>query len=107
MRSRITAARAGARISHGMLIGDEVAAFIAGERMLSENERVVVAVSGGPDSLCLLDCLHRLGYPVRVAHLDHGLRPGSWRDAEFVLRLARRRGLPAIVQPPDPPHFAP
>ncbi|MBF8256406.1 MAG: tRNA(Ile)-lysidine synthase [Anaerolineales bacterium] len=59
---------------------------------------MVVAVSGGPDSLCLLDCLHRLNYPLRVAHLDHGLRPGSWRDAEFVLRLARQRGLPAIVE---------
>jgi len=81
-----------------MLIGDEVAAFIAREQMLSARERVVVAVSGGPDSLCLLDCLHRLNYPLRVAHLDHGLRPGSWRDAEFVLRLARQWGLPAIVE---------
>jgi len=89
-----------------MLIGDEVAAFIARERLLSARERVVVAVSGGPDSLCLLDCLHRLGYPVRVAHLDHGLRPGSWRDAEFVLRLARRRGLPAIVERADPRDWA-
>jgi tRNA(Ile)-lysidine synthase len=81
-----------------MLIDDEVAAFIERERLLAPGERVVAAVSGGADSLCLLDCLHRLGYRIHVAHLDHGLRRGSWRDAEFVLREAGRRGLPAIVE---------
>jgi tRNA(Ile)-lysidine synthase len=89
-----------------MLIGDQVAAFIARERLLAEGERVVVAVSGGPDSLCLLDCLRRLGYRLRVAHLDHCLRPGSWRDAEFVLRLAREWGLPAIVERAAPGEWA-
>lgn len=103
IRPRIAAARAGARISHGMLIGDAVAAFIEREHLLTAGQRVVAGVSGGPDSLCLLDCLDRLGFPVLVAHLDHGLRPHSWRDAEFVLRMARARGLPAIVERVGPP----
>ena len=56
-----------------------------------------MAVSGGADSTCLLDCLHRLGLPLVVAHFDHGLRPGSWEDARKVLRLAAKLRLPAIA----------
>ncbi len=81
-----------------MLITEQVAAFIRRERLLSPGQPVVVGVSGGPDSLCLLDCLQRLGHPILVAHLDHRLRAGSWREAEFVLREARRRGLPCTVE---------
>jgi tRNA(Ile)-lysidine synthase len=85
-----------------MLMRQEVAAFIAREQLLTAGQRVVAAVSGGPDSLCLLDCLDHLGFDVRVAHLDHGLRPNSWREAEFVLRQARQRGLPAIIERQEP-----
>ena len=45
---------------------------------------IVVGVSGGPDSLCLLHCMHTLGYEVIVAHFDHGLRPESTTDAKKV-----------------------
>ena len=86
-----------------MLITQPVSDFIRSERLLAPAQKAVVAVSGGPDSLCLLDCLQRLGYPLLVAHLDHRLRAGSWREAEFVLREARRRGLPAIVERVQPP----
>lgn len=77
---------------------ERVAAFIAEHHLLPARARVVVGVSGGPDSLCLVDALHTLGYRVVVAHLDHRLRRGSWRDAEFVLALAAGRGLPAVVE---------
>jgi tRNA(Ile)-lysidine synthase len=49
---------------------------------------VLIGVSGGPDSLCLLDLLARLEIPLVVAHFDHGLRPDSERDAEVVGRMA-------------------
>jgi tRNA(Ile)-lysidine synthase len=89
-----------------MLIAEPVAAFIERERLLGSGQRVIAAVSGGADSLCLLDCLHRLGYALRIAHFDHGLRRGSWREAEFVLRLARERGLPAIAERSTPRNWA-
>ena len=45
--------------------------------MLKPADRVLVAVSGGPDSVCLLHVLLELGYGVGVAHLDHQTRSAS------------------------------
>ena len=61
-------------------------------------QRVLVGVSGGGDSVCLLHALHSLRVPVVVAHFDHGLRRSSWADGRHVLRLAARLGLPAIAE---------
>ena len=69
--------------------------------------RLVVAVSGGGDSLCLLGALLALrdrGHPlapgeVIVAHLDHGLRGAeSHQDARYVQRLAAELGLPSVIE---------
>jgi tRNA(Ile)-lysidine synthase len=64
-------------------------------------ERLVVAVSGGPDSLALLHSLKPLQEPMNlqlhVAHVDHGLRPNSHDDAEFVRRSAESLGLECTV----------
>jgi tRNA(Ile)-lysidine synthase len=57
---------------------------------------VLVGVSGGPDSLCLIDVLHRLEIPVVVAHFNHKLRPDAHTDCNFVQDFAEGRGLPFI-----------
>ena len=61
-------------------------------------QTVLVAVSGGPDSVCLVESLSRLRrlfrYRLEVVHVDHGLRPESAVDAAYVKRLALRLGLP-------------
>jgi len=57
--------------------------------MVGPGDRVLAAVSGGPDSVCLLHVLLDLGYDVEVAHLDHDTRDGESRaDAAFVRDLA-------------------
>jgi len=66
---------------------------IAKYRMIRHGDRVIVAVSGGVDSVCLLDVLHSLkevlGIELIVAHFDHGLRPGEdASETEFVKSLA-------------------
>ncbi len=63
---------------------------------------IVVAVSGGPDSLALLLLLNRLSRPLgltlHVAHLDHGLRGADAKsDAQFVEDTARDLGLPVTL----------
>ena len=75
----------------------QVADFIRQERLLQPGQRLVAGVSGGPDSLCLLDCLNRLGYQIIVAHLDHQLRPESAEEATFVQRVAHAYGVLAVI----------
>jgi tRNA(Ile)-lysidine synthase len=75
----------------------QVADFIHQERLLQPGQRLVAGVSGGPDSLCLLDCLNRLGYQIIVAHLDHQLRPESAEEATFVQRVAQTYGVLAVI----------
>ncbi|HME94497.1 MAG TPA: tRNA lysidine(34) synthetase TilS [Methylomirabilota bacterium] len=62
----------------------------------------MAAVSGGADSVALLDVLGELraslGLAVSVVHVHHGLRPESDADADFVLALSARLGLPAHVE---------
>ncbi len=69
--------------------------------MLRGGERVLAAVSGGPDSVgmlkALLDMRRKLKIEVLVANMDHGIRgPESERDSEFVKQLAGRQGLEFI-----------
>jgi tRNA(Ile)-lysidine synthase len=67
---------------------------------------VVVAVSGGADSVCLLHALWQLSGPwglaLHVAHVDHGLRPAAAADSDFVAALAARYELPFHVVKLDP-----
>jgi tRNA(Ile)-lysidine synthase len=72
---------------------------------------LVVAVSGGADSLALLRVLLTLrgfdGPGLHVAHLDHGFRGAAGRsDAEFVRQLADGLGLPYTITSADVPAFA-
>lgn len=59
--------------------------------------RYVVAVSGGVDSMVLLDLLCRLpGLSLTVAHLDHGIRAESVKDRQLVQTRAQELGLPFV-----------
>ena len=76
-----------------------VAAFAAEWALWTPADRVLVAVSGGADSVTLLRLLHGLGLDLAVAHIDHGLRgPESDADAAFVRALAEELGLPVFVE---------
>lgn len=54
----------------------------------------IVAVSGGVDSVVLLDLLAQTNSKLIVAHFDHGIRHNSGEDAVFVRGLAKKYGLP-------------
>ena len=67
-------------------------------RMWSPGHRILVAVSGGPDSVALLEALHRLseseGINLAVAYFHHGLRPEADDEQLFVNSLAEALGVP-------------
>ena len=56
---------------------------------MTTDQVILVGVSGGADSLALLLGLKKLGFLLKIAHLDHGLREDSKEDADFVEEFAR------------------
>ena len=79
-----------------MMLPSRVAIAISLHRILEPGERVLVAVSGGPDSLALLSILREI-LPVvplhlSVAHFDHGWRADSENDRDFVASIAATWG---------------
>jgi tRNA(Ile)-lysidine synthase len=77
---------------------ERVTATAREHEMFLPGQTVLVSVSGGPDSVCLVEALVRLRrlFKVRleVFHFDHQIRSGSGRDADYVRRLAARLKLP-------------
>ncbi|MBQ9641597.1 MAG: tRNA lysidine(34) synthetase TilS [Bacteroidaceae bacterium] len=73
--------------------------FIAAEHLLTADERVLVAVSGGCDSVCLLLMLTGLGYDCVAAHCNFHLRgEESMRDERFVRSLCEGMGVKLHVR---------
>jgi tRNA(Ile)-lysidine synthase len=70
--------------------------------MLQGGETVLTAVSGGADSVALLDVFHSLASEWRLTlhaiHVHHGLRPQAEADADFVRGLCARVGVPLHVE---------
>jgi tRNA(Ile)-lysidine synthase len=83
---------------------DKVLTAISRYNMLASGDRVAAAVSGGPDSVCLLHVLlelaPRLGVTVAaVAHFNHKLRgEASEEDERFVAALAARHGVAFLCE---------
>ncbi len=80
-----------------------VAEAIKRQRLIQRGDRVVVAVSGGPDSVALLSALHGLASSWRLslsaAHFNYGLRGAeSDDDAAFVMRLCERFSIPYLCE---------
>ncbi len=94
---------------------ETIAAYIERHHLLPPGGEIIVAVSGGADSLCLLHLLHRLcgpgkRYPelrLHAAHLNHKLRgEASAQDAAVVAQIATAWGLPLTVGELDVPALA-
>ena len=83
--------------------------FIAQHKMIENGETVLVAVSGGADSLALLYGLHalraQLNCELHVVHLNHCLRPEADADAKFVQQHAAHLGLPCTIQRVEVPRL--
>jgi len=83
----------------GMGLANRIGGYSKEHGLLAEGDRILVAVSGGPDSVALLHVLHELqnefSLHLEVAHLQHGIRGAeAEEDARFVAELAERLALP-------------
>jgi len=83
--------------SHPLLLGLRRSGLIA------PADRVLVAVSGGPDSTALLLALREEGHGVVAAHYDHALQPASGHVADHVRALCQRLGVDALIERRESP----
>jgi tRNA(Ile)-lysidine synthase len=62
-----------------MDLAEQVTSFITRHNMLTEGERLLIALSGGPDSVCMATILNKLEHTFKLTliaiYIDHGLRP--------------------------------
>jgi tRNA(Ile)-lysidine synthase len=66
--------------------------------LIRPGDRVLVAVSGGPDSTALLIAIKELGFDATAAHFDHALREGSEKVGEQVAALCTRLGVSLVME---------
>ncbi len=93
------------------MVFPKVKKIIERYNMFSPGDRVLVGVSGGPDSVCLLHILNRcrkeMALSLHVVHINHGIRKReSKREEKFVSHLAGRMSLPITVKSLDVPSYA-
>ena len=84
---------------------EQVHRSIQTSHLLPKGGRIVVAVSGGADSVALLHALHSLQvterYWLHIIHVDHALRTTSHEDAAFVQALGKRWHIPVTIERHD------
>ncbi|HYE82267.1 MAG TPA: tRNA lysidine(34) synthetase TilS [Clostridia bacterium] len=89
---------------------EDVRGTIAKYDMLKPGDKIVVGVSGGPDSLCLLHVLLELsgeyGFSLYAAHLNHKFRgEAADADAVFVGEICKEWGIPSFIEVFDVPAY--
>lgn len=87
-----------------------VMAYCRTHQLFEAGDGVVLGVSGGADSVCLLFALHRLrrelGISLYVVHVNHGIRPDAGEDVDYVEQLCRRLQVPFSLVETDVQAFA-
>ena len=82
---------------------EELDARVRREGLLRPGAPVLVLLSGGPDSVCLLDLAVRVSGAVRALHVDYGLRDSAAEDAAHCQALCERLGVPLAIHRPRRP----
>ncbi len=90
---------------------DRIFEFISAYSMTNAGDTVVVGVSGGADSMCLLHCLYslreKLNINLIVAHINHCIRGDeAMRDESFVKDYCEKLGIPFMLHRVDIPKLA-
>ena len=78
--------------------------------MIEKNDKIIVGISGGADSVCLLEllCQMRETIPIEIfaVHVNHGIRQEAKRDADFVRKLCDQKEIPFYLRDANIPQIA-
>lgn len=83
------------------LMLENIETILRAQCRLDPKRPIIVGVSGGPDSLCLMEALRRAGYHIIIAHFNHQLRAEADFDAQAVENTASRLMLSSVIERAD------
>ena len=75
--------------------------------LIEQNDKIVCAVSGGPDSICMLDILRRIkeenqiNFDIIVCHINHLIREEATADEQYVENYCRKYDIPFFAKRVD------
>lgn len=78
--------------------------------LINEGDKIVIGVSGGPDSICLLDVLNllkeKLNFQIYVAHINHMIREEADSETSYVQEFCKNREIECFVKRIDVQEYA-
>ncbi len=87
------------------MLEEKVLKTIKKYNLIQNDDKIVIGVSGGPDSMCLLDCLYylknKLNIELIVAHVNHMIRPEAKEETEYVNEYCQKHEIPCYIKYED------
>lgn len=87
------------------MLKEEILNTIKKYNLIEENDSIVVGVSGGPDSICLLHILNslktKLNFKIYVAHINHMIRQEADSETEYVKEFCKKINVECFVKKVD------
>ncbi len=76
--------------------------FVTKNKLIEKGDKIILGVSGGPDSICMLAILHKIsneiGFEIAVCHINHGLRENADIDEAFVKDFSQKIQVPFFAK---------
>lgn len=92
------------------MLKEQVLNTIKKYNLISENDKIICGVSGGPDSICMLDILKDLTEKIRfeiiVCHVNHLIREEAISDEEYVVNYCKKNNIKCYVKRIDVKNYA-
>ena len=87
------------------MLKEEILKTIKDNNLINEGDKIVIGVSGGPDSICLLHLLNNLKDTLKitiyVAHINHSLREVADEETKYVQDFCKKIGVECFVKKED------
>ena len=86
------------------MLEQKIFEFVTKYQLIENGDKLVLAVSGGPDSMAMFDILHKisqkgkLNFEIVVAHVHHGLRENAGLDEKLVADFCQKIQIPFFVK---------